>query len=44
MIALGLAMFACNLMSLFRQAVMRSEMHHTLATLKVPKSLMDNLG
>ena len=31
--ALGMAMLAYNLMSLFRQAVMRSEVHHTLATL-----------
>jgi Transposase DDE domain group 1 len=31
--ALGMAMLAYNLMSLFRQAVMRSDVHHTLATL-----------
>lgn len=31
--ALGMAMLAYNLMSLFRQAAMRSEVHHTLATL-----------
>lgn len=31
--ALGMTMLAYNLMSLFRQAVMRSEVHHTLATL-----------
>jgi hypothetical protein len=31
--ALGMAMQAYNLMSLFRQAVVRSEVHHTLATL-----------
>ena len=31
--ALGMTMPAYNLMSLFRQAVMRSEVHHTLATL-----------
>ena len=31
--ALGMAMLAYNLMSLFRQAVMRTEVHHTLATL-----------
>ena len=31
--ALGMAMLAYNLMSLFRQAVMKSGIHHTLATL-----------
>ncbi|MDO9053445.1 MAG: hypothetical protein Q7U37_05890 [Gallionella sp.] len=31
--ALGMAMLAYNLMSLFRQAVMKSGVHHTLATL-----------
>jgi len=32
--ALGMAMLAYNLMSLFRQAVMKSGIHHTLATLQ----------
>lgn len=31
--ALGVAMLACNLMSVFRHAVMRQKVHHTLATL-----------
>jgi len=31
--ALGVAMLAYNLMSVFRQAVMRQKVHHTLATL-----------
>ena len=31
--ALGMAMLAYNLMSLFRQAVMKSGVHHMLATL-----------
>ncbi len=31
--ALGFAMLACNLMSLFRQAVMRPRIQHTLSTL-----------
>lgn len=31
--ALGMAMLAYNLMSLFRQAVMKSSIHHTLVTL-----------
>ena len=31
--SLGIAMLAYNLMSLFRQAVMKSSIHHTLTTL-----------
>jgi len=39
--ALGMAMLAYKVMSLFRQAVMRSEVHHTLAT-KVDRGTLDS--